>query len=92
MAGEAVELRGVRPVRLDRDYVETVLLDQASGDGGAGAVEVVGAVAGFADQHHAGIAVTVEAFAEGAVVRLRQWLGVAQDQAGQSACVMRRLL
>jgi hypothetical protein len=41
-----------------------MLLDQAAGDRRSGLVEILGAVAGFADQHHAGIAKAVEEFAE----------------------------
>src|SRR3990167_3249784 len=83
LAGETVELRGIRPVRLDRDYVEAMPFDQALGNGGAGPVEVRGAMAGLADQHHAGIAVAVEQFGEGAAVQIRQGLGVLADECRQ---------
>jgi hypothetical protein len=46
----------VGPVALDRDGMEAGFLDQAAGEAGALAVEVVGAVGGLADQHHPAVA------------------------------------
>src|SRR3546814_17551213 len=39
VADIAVDVGGVRPVRLDRNDVEAVMRDQLPGDGGAGAIE-----------------------------------------------------
>src|SRR3546814_7543658 len=38
VADIAVDVGGVRPVRLDRNDVEAVMRDQLPGDGGAGAI------------------------------------------------------
>ena len=53
MAHVAVDGGRVRPVGLDGHDGEAVALDQAPGDGGAGAIELRRAVRGLAEQHDA---------------------------------------
>ena len=60
VAHVAVDGGGVRPVRLDGDDGEAVLLDQPAGDRGAGAVEFRRAVARLAEQHDAAVGEAVE--------------------------------
>ena len=54
-AHPAVHPVGVRPVRLDRDGGEALLVDQPPGDAGPLAVELVGPVGGLADEDEATI-------------------------------------
>jgi len=53
---EPVHLVAVRPVALDGDEGEPLLLDQPAGDGGPPGVVLVGAVGRLTEQHHPGIA------------------------------------
>ncbi|MNR10272.1 hypothetical protein D3C85_1265150 [compost metagenome] len=75
-----VDLRRVRPVRFDGDDAEAVFFDQSAGDRRSAPVELGGAVAGLADQHHTGVSVAVEQRAERGAVQRRQRLGVAAQQ------------
>src|SRR5439155_8972311 len=50
-ADEAVHALGVRPVALDRDRRETLFLDETPGDPRAFAIELAGAVRGFAEEN-----------------------------------------
>ncbi len=84
VAHPAVELRRVRPVRLQGHDVEAVPLDQPAGDGSAGAVELARAVRRLAEQHHARSPEAVERGAERLdVVQRRQRLGRGGDQPRQ---------
>ena len=56
----AVDGGGVRPVCLHGNDSEAVMLDQAPGDGGAGAIELRRAVRGLAQQNDARRCETVE--------------------------------
>src|SRR5207253_311519 len=51
----AIDDSGVRPIGLRRNDGETVPLDQAPRDRGARAIELRGAVACFAQHHHASL-------------------------------------
>lgn len=75
---------GVGPVGFDGDNGEAVMLDQMSGDGGAGAVEIVGAVAGFADQYDLGVGEAIEHLAKGRAVLGGQRLGVMTQDVGNA--------
>ena len=55
MAHIAVGCGGIGPVRLDGNNGEAMLLDQPFGDGRAGAIELVCAVAGLAQQDDAAL-------------------------------------
>ena len=48
-----IDARRVRPVPFDRDERESFAFDQLAGDSRAHAVELRGAMRGFADQHDA---------------------------------------
>jgi len=53
--GVSVNAIDVGPVSLDCDKGESLLLDQLLCDLGSEAIEVFGAVRGFADHHHLGV-------------------------------------
>jgi len=55
---------GIGPVRLERDGVETFVLDQRLRDARAQAIKLRAAVRGLADQHHACVAYALEQRAE----------------------------
>ena len=74
MPDVAVDRRRVRPVGLDCDDVESVMLDQPARDGRSRAIEFARAVARLAKQHHARIAIAVEHRSERRVVDFRQRL------------------
>src|SRR3546814_14783288 len=78
VADIAVDVGGVRPVRLDRNDVEAVMRDQLPGDGGAGAIEFGRAMRRFAEKDDARVSITIEKRAEflGAFRRGKR-LGVA---------------
>ncbi len=71
----AVDIGRVGPVRLDRDDVEAVPLDQPPRDRRASAVEFGRAVARLAEQDEAGVAEPVEWRGEAGIIDLRQRLG-----------------
>ena len=71
MAHIAVHDRRVRPVGLDGDDGEAVLLDQAPRDGGTRAIELGRAMAGFAEQDNAAVGEAIEQAAEGGIVEAR---------------------
>lgn len=76
-----VDMPCIGPVGLNGDDGEAMPLNQALRDGGPGAIEIAGAVAGFADQHHPRIRVAIEHFAERCRIERRQRLGkLAQDR------------
>jgi hypothetical protein len=52
-ADVAIDSAGVRPVTLDQDSLEAMLGDQLLGQEGPGAVELVAAVAGLAEEDDA---------------------------------------
>src|SRR3546814_13921393 len=60
VADIAVDVGGVRPVRLDRNDVEAVMRDQLPGDGGAGAIEFGRAMRRFAETDDARVSITIE--------------------------------
>lgn len=76
VANIIIDPRGIGPVGLDRDNVETVALDQPARDRGAGAVEFGSPVSRLTEQHDLGVAETIEHRTERrGVRRMRQRLG-----------------
>ena len=69
-------MAGIRPVGLYGHDVEAVLLDQPLGDGGAGSIEIAGAMTGFTDHHDSRIGIAIEHLTKGRRVQFRQRLGV----------------
>src|SRR5947208_719919 len=55
-ADVAVHTQGVGPIGFPAEEIELVFANEAFGDFGAGVVELVRAVAGFAEQHEAAFA------------------------------------
>jgi len=84
----AIYHRGIRPVSLDRHNVETMLFDQPPGDQRACTVELGGAVAGFAQQHHLAIGVTAEQLRKMWIIERGQRFCCLTDQAGQGGFVL----
>ena len=83
----------IRPIRLDRDHGEAVLLDQPAGDGGARAIELAGAVARFAEKDDARGAEPVKEPPECRIVERRQRLGRFANEGGNIGALLRlRLL
>src|SRR5438309_11945778 len=64
MADVPVDRRRVRPIRLHRDDIEAVSLDQPPRNGVAGAVELARPMACLAQQPHACVAEAVKELAE----------------------------
>lgn len=57
---EMIDRRGIRPIGLDRDDVETVMLDQLPGDAGTRAIELGRAVRRFSEHYNFRFAEPVE--------------------------------
>ena len=74
MADEAVDGGGIRPIRLDRDDGEAVVLDEVPSDGGTRLVEFAGAVARLPQQQHPAIREPIEQAAECRIVERGQRL------------------
>ena len=92
VADVAVDVRGIRPVALYRDDIETVVFDQPTGDARTRPIEFGGAVAGLANQHHTGIAIAGERYAKFRSFELRQGFGVATQQFAQFFVPVRRVV
>ncbi len=79
MADVGVDLRRIRPVRFRGDDVEAVPLDQPPGDRRPSAVELAGAMAGLADEDHAGVGEALEGVGKMGVFRGWQGDGVTPE-------------
>ena len=82
----AVDMPGIWPVGFDRHHVEAVLLDQALGNGGAGSIKIMGAMAGLADQDHPRIPIAIEQLTKGRRLQRRQRLGILAQDRGDGRC------
>src|SRR3546814_9796924 len=91
VADIAVDVGGVRPVRLDRNDVEAVMRDQLPGDGGAGAIEFGRAMRRFAEKDDARVSLTIEKRAEflGAFRRGKRLGGRSEDHPSELPSLMR---
>jgi hypothetical protein len=73
-----IDTTGIGPIGLQRDDIETVMLNKMPGDRCAGAVEFRCAMRGLAQQYHPRIAKAVEAGAELCCLGgVGQWFGMA---------------
>src|ERR1043166_7453213 len=75
-----VDAGGIGPIGFHRHDVEAMPLDQAARDGGPGAIELGGAMGGFAQQHHARFTEAVEGGAELGMLRRRPPLAPRRAQ------------
>jgi hypothetical protein len=86
VAHVAVDPRGVRPIRLDGDDVEPVLLDQAPRNRGAGPVELRRAMSRLAEEEELRIRKTIEKLAE--ILRpVRRRQGLAKGANDRSSLI-----
>ena len=82
VAHPAIHAIRIRPVRLHGHEIESLVDDQRLGQLGAGLVELVRAVRGFADQHEARVADGVEHRTESVRRRFEPPRGVAKNLDG----------
>src|SRR5436190_19807450 len=80
MPNKAINARGIRPVRLHGENVETAPLDQRTGNGSACPIEFAGAMRGLAEQHHFRIPEALENTAEFIAIPAGQWLTMVSEE------------
>jgi hypothetical protein len=83
VANVAVDNRRIRPIRLDGEDGETMLLNEMTRNGGPRPIELGCTVARLAEQHHTLLGKASKQAAKSWIIAIRQRFGGAGDQVRQ---------